>query len=1160
MLEAIFVRVNTAGLESDGPIRQRRRFNVLTGYHLGEEYWNNMMNIIPRIEHKMLTSNSRLKSQMASGRLGKRRSAGDINQHRLSKTPYGLLYPTKLPTFHYLLLFGASGGPPPVQTLDVTASKYYALYASPNSSTLVNVNPTMAQSSSSGIPIDVEEAVRTAGYTISTDDSPSQLSFPSKQPTTVIANTTSSPSRRIVKTVTQSTTSLPRSVIVTHVEGDNASSIHDLQQDIQSIRSRTFSGQSGASVLSAQLANNAAISNGIYGWSSTTSFVDNAHEGQRSVVSLAVPYSPAGKAQSVTSTSVANLVHDENNNAALPDGFIRKHTVSTTSSRVETKSLAPSHTSSTRYSVVVSGGDAPAGNSIMKKQVFSTSSRSLVSVTSQTSRVVVKGSSSQANNSAVISGEGGAHCSTTDLVSTQTRTRLDSESAPSEHEENSVVVSKGGQNGNLFVTKNVSGMKSTTSVVTTTSVDSHGANRSTTNVVSTSQGRSRRVSTESAPEEIVSTDITKANNSSCVNLSERSRRDSVESAPSELGEHVQDVVVPSKRQSTTSTKAPVKRSSYIAPPECTTPHRSATATPTKERPHHTRSGSAESAPSDLDHIPDAVPKPTKRQSTLGAQPPSKRSSYIAPTPRSNTPQRSATATPTQGRSYPVRSESPDSAPSDLDHVPDVAPGSKNPYKRTSVNAPKTDAAADDSYSTNRRGGFGIHRSNTVDDATNRNVPRRDSTDSAESAPSELDHAQGVPVATSRPPSKRQSLVPVADSKDVYGRRTPQRSATSVVPPEPCHEKSDSIHSAPSELDHAQAGTAYGNKSDRRVSRSPVPVNDPPVRGYSIDSVKSPFEEHCEPQPTSKPNAELPSDQPRYVPFAFEREPPVETKNIPTKPAVAPVKHGRTISMESIDLAPSRPNPPKRTRTLDPTCEEPPTRQSMESARSAPSQLGHGTTPAVPYEMYQHRLPSSASQGVFVKPKPSKARRSHKTRCWINLWILLAYITGAIFALGHHLFLASIHQKDVLLYSQFWVKNLSNAFSQAVSITLGFAVTLCITEGVWKAIRAGKTDSEVTSDLFALPSGTSIFAFMKRRWKFTWIILVFLAVVYNLLAFVSMFAPNALSVGPRDITSDVPVPNLNLSAVPAENGSNGWSTLMRHQITTPVADNWNVPAL
>ncbi|PVF92460.1 hypothetical protein CPB86DRAFT_667419, partial [Serendipita vermifera] len=62
-----------------------------------------------------------------------------------------------------------------------------------------------------------------------------------------------------------------------------------------------------------------------------------------------------------------------------------------------------------------------------------------------------------------------------------------------------------------------------------------------------------------------------------------------------------------------------------------------------------------------------------------------------------------------------------------------------------------------------------------------------------------------------------------------------------------------------------------------------------------------------------------------------------------------------------------------------------------------------------------------------------------------LIILLAYIAGAVFALGHHLFLASIHQKDIMYYSQFWVKNLSNAFSQAVSITLGFAVTLCITE-------------------------------------------------------------------------------------------------------------------
>jgi hypothetical protein len=55
-----------------------------------------------------------------------------------------------------------------------------------------------------------------------------QLSFP----TTATANTPSSPSRRIMKTVTTPATTLHINPTVTHAEGDNPHSIHELQQEI----------------------------------------------------------------------------------------------------------------------------------------------------------------------------------------------------------------------------------------------------------------------------------------------------------------------------------------------------------------------------------------------------------------------------------------------------------------------------------------------------------------------------------------------------------------------------------------------------------------------------------------------------------------------------------------------------------------------------------------------------------------------------------------------------------------------------------------------------------------------------------------------------------------------------------------------------------------
>lgn len=76
-------------------------------------------------------------------------------------------------------------------------------------------------------------------------------------------------------------------------------------------------------------------------------------------------------------------------------------------------------------------------------------------------------------------------------------------------------------------------------------------------------------------------------------------------------------------------------------------------------------------------------------------------------------------------------------------------------------------------------------------------------------------------------------------------------------------------------------------------------------------------------------------------------------------------------------------------------------------------------------------------------------------------------------------------------------------------------------------------------------------------------LVILALVYQLLAFVSMFAPNALSVGPKNTAQDLPVPQLNLSIALTDDRSDGnaaWINLINRLMLISPAENWDVPAL
>ena len=66
-------------------------------------------------------------------------------------------------------------------------------------------------------------------------------------------------------------------------------------------------------------------------------------------------------------------------------------------------------------------------------------------------------------------------------------------------------------------------------------------------------------------------------------------------------------------------------------------------------------------------------------------------------------------------------------------------------------------------------------------------------------------------------------------------------------------------------------------------------------------------------------------------------------------------------------------------------------------------------------------------------------------------IILAIILGAslaiAFAVGHHYFLSYLDRQNVEQFSQFWMKNISNGFSNALSISMTLSTTCALLQVV-----------------------------------------------------------------------------------------------------------------
>lgn len=349
----------------------------------------------------------------------------------------------------------------------------------------------------------------------------------------------------------------------------------------------------------------------------------------------------------------------------------------------------------------------------------------------------------------------------------------------------------------------------------------------------------------------------------------------------------------------------------------------------------------------------------------------------------------------------------------------------------------------------------------------------------ESSPPSLDHAHEVDSSggmdsrlhgqhTPEPRSNRASVLPTLDSV---------REATSLDlgtdggragvlynnASKPVRVSIGSIHSMPSSLaDEPDSELIYAGGDKRNLSIGDASqVNA--ARRLSRESTRS--------APSELDHTEA-TERSRKVHRAHSAE-EIEGRSDAVDHCVEQPSHARGFSVGSIHEERTEPTLPKPTASpnngpekrfsVSIPIEEPDLtrRRSTASARSAPSDLAHAQPSEFVRGVEAGRRVAFVDEGSRVTlnaPEPEKRQpnpisvtpsttRSGTSKFIINTIIIVAYISGALIAAGHHFFLTALNNRDVGDYSQFWVKNASNTFAQVVTIVLGLTVTLSISEGV-----------------------------------------------------------------------------------------------------------------
>jgi hypothetical protein len=98
----------------------------------------------------------------------------------------------------------------------------------------------------------------------------------------------------------------------------------------------------------------------------------------------------------------------------------------------------------------------------------------------------------------------------------------------------------------------------------------------------------------------------------------------------------------------------------------------------------------------------------------------------------------------------------------------------------------------------------------------------------------------------------------------------------------------------------------------------------------------------------------------------------------------------------------------------------------------------------------------------VESEPFMSKRLHEDKSLIpsdlpNSWakgiMITAFLTAILLSASHHLFLSYLNGQEVSLFSQFWMKNISNGFAQATTLCLQLVVACSLTQTVSPVILA-----------------------------------------------------------------------------------------------------------
>lgn len=103
-----------------------------------------------------------------------------------------------------------------------------------------------------------------------------------------------------------------------------------------------------------------------------------------------------------------------------------------------------------------------------------------------------------------------------------------------------------------------------------------------------------------------------------------------------------------------------------------------------------------------------------------------------------------------------------------------------------------------------------------------------------------------------------------------------------------------------------------------------------------------------------------------------------------------------------------------------------------SRRSSPT-LKHPNTPST-------QTPDNSSRSPHIL-------RGKTGRLSTPATIAVSLVCAVVLAIVHHIVLNSINGHDVRDYSQFWIKNISNAFATSVAFFLGRATTDALSQVV-----------------------------------------------------------------------------------------------------------------